>query len=310
MNVMVTGCAGFIGSHTCEELLRRGYTVCGIDSMDYAADPKKIENLMKLEGFHFYECYINDDDKVKTIVESKKITHILNFAAHTHVDNSIVNANPFIYSNISGVVSLLNVVRQTNVDFVHISTDEVYGPAHTRSFHESSPIKPKNPYAASKAAADLMIESFKNTYNVKARIIRPCNNFGPGQHKEKFIPTILRSLEINAKIPIYGDGKQTREWMFVKDTARIICDLLDKNVEFDVLNITSSNEMTNIDVVKMILDKTNKLIDDNISFVKDRPGHDIRYSISAEKMKSLLHTSFTPFESGIEETIRAWKEND
>lgn len=308
MNILVTGCAGFIGGHTAQQLSLLGHEVHGYDLLTYASRSEKIDYIQTFE----INDICNNDALVKCI-EKNKIELIINFAAETHVDNSIKSAVPFINSNILGVTSILDAVKLTSTNFIHISTDEVYGPAHDGIvFNENSRLNPMNPYAASKAAADLMIQAYKNTHGISARIIRPCNNFGPRQHSEKFIPTILRSIIANCKIPIYGNGLQTREWMFVKDTARIISEIVNNRIEFDILNITTSNEMTNIDITKKILERLDRDFNSSVSFVNDRPGHDTRYSISSEKMNNLINIGFTDFNLALEETINSFlgKEND
>ena len=282
MNLLVTGCAGFIGSHTCEELLRRGHLVYGIDSMGYAADLRKIENLKQSDMFHFYECNINDTARIRSIVDSSMITHVLNFAAETHVDNSIACVDPFIYSNVCGVSKLIEVARSTGACLIHISTDEVYGvPSSGEVFNESSPLNPRNPYSATKAAADHLIFSAINTHGISAHIIRPSNNFGPGQHGEKFIPTILRSISLGEKIPVYGDGKQKREWTYVKDTAYSIANFLEADPPDRVVhNLSSEDQMTNLEVISSICKILGKNPEDHISFINDRAGHDREYRIS------------------------------
>jgi dTDP-glucose 4,6-dehydratase len=308
MNILVTGCAGFIGSHAAAFLAKSGHSVYGYDSLTYASSVEKVEGVKSLEI-----ADICDSEMLVKCIEKNKIDLVINFAAETHVDNSIKSTKPFVYSNVFGVTSILDAIKMTGVDLIHISTDEVYGPALEGTvFNESSSLNPMNPYAASKAASDLMIQAYKNTHGIRARIVRPCNNFGPGQHREKFIPTIIRSISSGNKIPVYGNGLQTREWMFVKDTARIICEIVNKNVDFEILNITTSNEMTNIDITRKILDKLGKDFDSSVSFVKDRPGHDMRYSISSSKMKDLIDIQFTDFDFALEETINSFKgkEND
>jgi len=301
MNVLVTGCAGFIGSHTCKELLQSGHCVFGVDSMSYAADPEKLEKLKRFGSFRFYECDINDSERLKEIISLSGITHILNFAAETHVDNSILSVAPFIYSNIQGVASLIDVTRSSGIHLIHISTDEVYGvPESGQVFDESSPLNPRNPYSATKASADHLVLSAINTHGISAHIIRPSNNFGPGQHSEKFIPTIMRSVRSNQKIPVYGDGRQRREWTFVKDTARSISEFLsDLESKTSVIyNLSSENQMSNIDVINVICKMIGENPVDHISYVADRPGHDREYRIT----NSILRHK-TPFEDAIRQTV-------
>ena len=269
--------------------------------MGYAADPEKIKKLQRFDSFHFYECDINDDVKVKSLVEIEKITHIINFAAETHVDNSIVKVDPFIYSNICGVSKLIEVSRATNAHLIQISTDEVYGvPLSGEVFDEASPLKPRNPYSATKAAADHLVLAAINTYGISAHIIRPSNNFGPGQHGEKFIPTVIRSIQSGQKVPIYGDGKQSREWTYVKDTAVSIANFLENSLEEKrtVLNLSSEFQIENLEVVAKICEALNESLEAHVEHVTDRPGHDRVYRIC----NSLLETK-TPFEDAIRQTI-------
>jgi len=306
MSVLITGVAGFIGGHTADFFISNNEDVVGCDSLTYAANQDTVNDLRS--KIQFYDLDICNTEKIIKATKSQKIDTIINFAAETHVDNSIKDVSPFIHSNIHGVVSLLEVARNTGARLIHISTDEVYGPAGDDvSFKEEDVLSPKNPYAATKASADLLIQSFKNTYNVKASIVRPCNNFGPRQNKEKFIPTILNSLSKKRKIPIYGDGSQRREWIFVKDTARIIYEIFNKKVDFDVLNITSGFELKNIEVTKKIAQKEGLEFDEIIEFVEDRPGHDLRYSISIEKLRKYLDCKFTDFDVALDETIAFYK---
>jgi dTDP-glucose 4,6-dehydratase len=301
MNVLVTGCAGFIGSHTCEELLRSGYAVTGIDSMSYAADPEKIKTLSLFDSFHFYECDINESSRIEELVRLSNITHILNFAAETHVDNSIACVDPFIYSNVLGVAKLIEVVRSTGTHLVQISTDEVYGvPDHGQIFDESFPLNPRNPYSATKASADHLILSAINTYGISAHIIRPSNNFGPGQHSEKFIPTIIRSVSLGRKVPVYGDGKQKREWTYVKDTASAIVGFLETSHQEKrtILNLSSEFQVENLKVVSTICDLMGVNPSDWIEHIRDRPGHDREYRI-----RNSLLLSRTSFEDSIKQTV-------
>ncbi len=305
--ILITGCAGFIGSHFAYEMINSEHKIVGLDLLTYASRRDVFSDLSN------YVPVFNGDicnkESVKNIIDDHKIDLIVNFAAETHVDNSIKDSSSFVSSNILGVKSILDTIKETKTRLVHISTDEVYGPALSGvTFDENSNLSPKNPYSATKAAADLMIEAYKNTYRVNAGIIRPCNNFGPRQNDEKFIPTILRSIREGRKIPIYGDGSQIREWMYVKDTARIIKSIIDKKLEFNIFNISTQREIKNIDVVRSICNKMKKSFDDVTEFVQDRPGHDIRYSISSSLLKSKIGLSFTDFDVALDETLKSFEE--
>ena len=302
MNILITGCAGFIGSHVAEEFVKTGdIKITGIDSLTYAGSLKNIELIKNYENFKFIEGDITNKELVKNIINLEKITHIINFAAETHVDNSIKDVFPFIHSNVIGVASLIDAASKTNTTLIHISTDEVYGvPNDNEVFTEKTSLNPKNPYASTKAAGDHLIISAINTYKLSAKIIRPSNNFGPRQHSEKLIPTIVRSINGGKKIPIYGDGKQKREWTLVKDTAKSIKDFAINLSKYpDVIyNLSSENQLENLEIIKLICHNLGVDFEKNIEFVADRPGHDKQYKIS----NSILFYN-TDFQEAIKNTV-------
>lgn len=301
MKVLITGCAGFIGSHTCEEFIRRSIPVVGIDSLTYAGRLNNLEILRKSDLFKFLKEDICNQKQVLEIVNDQSVTHIINFAAQTHVDNSIKDVVPFIHSNILGISSLIEVSKKTEIPLVHISTDEVYGvPEKGQTFTESSPVNPRNPYAATKASADHLILAAINTHKIKAKIIRPSNNFGPRQHEEKFIPTVLRSISSRKKIPVYGDGMQLREWTFVRDTARSISDFITEEIDEEktIYNLSSEYQITNIEVIQRICELIEENYLEKIEHIADRPGHDREYKIK----NSLLRTP-TDFMDALKETV-------
>ena len=287
MNVMITGCAGFIGSHAADYFLSKGVNVVGLDSLTYAADMKNLSNALKNKNFKFIKEDICNTDEVIRICQENSISWIFNFAAETHVDNSIVSDSEFIRTNIIGVKSLLDVCKMLNTKLFQISTDEVYGPITSGSFSEDDKLSPQNPYAATKAAAEHIILSYSNTHQIKFIIVRPANNFGPRQHEEKLLPTIIRSLKSNRKIPLYGDGKNIRDWLFVEDNVKIIYEIWDRSPINEVYNISLSNEKTNIEIIRSVLSIFEREFEENVDFVKDRLGHDFRYSISNKKMSDL-----------------------
>ena len=302
MSIIVTGCAGFIGSHTTEELLSRGYNVTGIDCMTYAGLEENMKNF--IDSIDFYEFDINDTEQIKDIVAKNNVEWIINFAAETHVDNSIESVDPFIHSNVNGVASLLEVCRKTNCKILHISTDEVYGSATGGSFTETDNFNPRNPYSATKAAAEHLVTSFHNTYGTEYKMTRMSNNFGPRQHQEKFIPTILRSIRNMQKIPIYGDGKNIRDWFYVKDCAKCVVDVLENGEMNEVYNLTLQNELENIEIVSIILDHLELDFEDNTEFVEDRLGHDFRYSIDHTKFLQISDMTPTSFDESLKQTIK------
>ncbi len=285
LNVLVTGAAGFIGSNFVKSCIGSNVKVVScVDKISYAANLENIKYVQKLKiPFQFVD--INNYSAMAQIVIDNRIDAIINFAAETHVDNSIRDVIPFMESNIMGVQSLLEVCKKTNTKLIHISTDEVYGPAGDYSFKESDSLNPKNPYSATKASAENLIQAYVNTFGIKAVILRPTNNFGPGQNKEKFIPKYLDCLDKGKKFPLYGDGKQVREWLYVKDCADIIKNVIQVSMEKDippVINIGCHNSsMTNLEVCERIFKLKTGSSDylSSISFVEDRLGHDRKYSI-------------------------------
>lgn len=304
MNIMITGCAGFIGSHAVEEFLSSGYNVIGVDNLTYAGKEENMSSF--IDDIKFYFCDICETDRLSKIVKVNNVEWIINFAAETHVDNSILSSRAFIHSNIQGVASLLDICNKLDVKLFHISTDEVYGSIRYGSFSETDPLDPKNPYSATKAAAELLINSYSNTHDIKYLMVRPSNNFGPRQDYEKFIPTIINRLKNKRKVPVYGDGKNIRDWLYVKDNVAAIRYILENSSLNEVYNITSSYEKSNISIVSNICDILGKNIDDSVEYVSDRPGHDFRYSIYNTKLRNLgffENHVFNTFEVNLNHTI-------
>ena len=266
MNVMITGCAGFIGSHAADYFLSKGVNVVGLDSLTYAADMKNLSNALKNKNFKFIKEDICNTDEVIRICQENSISWIFNFAAETHVDNSIVSDSEFIRTNIIGVKSLLDVCKMLNTKLFQISTDEVYGPITSGSFSEDDKLSPQNPYAATKAAAEHIILSYSNTH--------------------------------------YGDGKNIRDWLFVEDNVKIIYEIWDRSPINEVYNISLSNEKTNIEIIRSVLSIFEREFEENVDFVKDRLGHDFRYSISNKKMSDLGIMIKTDFNKNLLDTVR------
>lgn len=305
MNILVTGCAGFIGSHFAEECLERGDTVFGVDSLTYAG---KLENMNQfISDIIFYNFDICDTDNVKNIVKENDIQWIVNFAAESHVDNSIKSCDTFIRSNVIGVKSLLDICRDTSCKLLQISTDEVYGTIRNGSFKETDILNPRNPYSATKASAEHMINAYHHTHGINFKTVRMSNNFGPRQDDEKFLPTIIRNLKNLEKIPVYGDGLNVRDWLYVKDSCNLVYEILIKGKINNVYNLTLCNEMSNLDLIKSVTDILNLKLKESIAFVKDRPGHDFRYSISNDKMCSLGINLHSDFKLNLKSTIDSLK---
>lgn len=304
MNILITGCAGFIGSHVVEEFLKCGnYRIFGFDKLTYAGNLNNLSKSKKDQNFKFIKGDICDHKHMSQICKDNKIKWIINLAAETHVDNSIISCKNFIKTNIEGTSVILKICKDQNINLLHFSTDEVYGTKLKGVFKESDILNPKNPYSATKAAADHLIKSFENTYNINSVIVRPSNNYGPRQHKEKLLPKIIDCIRKNKKIPIYGNGKQTREWTYVKDTAKAVKFILENATFGEIYNITSSYELENIELVKIVTEKLNVNYKNNVVFIKDRLGHDKRYAISNKKLKKLGYSSYTSITLGLNNTL-------
>jgi dTDP-glucose 4,6-dehydratase len=311
--ILVTGGAGFIGGNYLWSLFKLGYdSVICVDKLTYASNLQYINPLIE-RGFVKLEPYdISDEELMKQVFKKYKPEYVVNFAAESHVDNSINSIQPFIDTNIIGTVNLLQCARNLSnlKKFIHISTDEVYGSLELDSkdsFNENTPYDPKNPYSATKAASDHLVNAFQNTYGLPTIITNCSNNYGPNQHKEKFIPTIINKALRNEKIPVYGDGLNVRDWLYVDDHCKGINLVLEKGIIGEKYNIGGGTELPNISVVRIILDMLNKS-HDLIEFVKDRPGHDRRYSIDCSKIeKELGYEPIFSFEDGLEKTIKGIK---
>tara|TARA_B100001123_G_scaffold437566_2_gene570059 strand:- start:6371 stop:7318 length:948 start_codon:yes stop_codon:yes gene_type:complete len=306
MNILVTGCAGFIGSHMVDLLLEKGHTVIGVDCFTYAGSAGNIQHNYDNDKFKLYNNDIRSTHSIGELCDLRNIDWIINFAAETHVDNSINSIIPFLKSNVEGVASLLNVCKDLpEIKMLHISTDEVYGSAHAGSFSEEDKLNPRNPYSASKAAAEHLVTSYHNTYNTTFKMVRMSNNFGPRQHAEKLIPTVVNCILSNRPVPIYGDGTNVRDWFYVKDCVRMIYDVLDKGKYNETYNLSHNQEVNNLVVVQKICEIMGVDASSVITFVKDRPGHDFRYSISNEKIKALGISSPSDFTQSLQCTIDA-----
>ena len=309
MNVMITGCAGFIGSHAIDFFKESGDNVVGVDCLTYAGNAGNLELSIGSASpgsgdFKFYHVDICETSTILNLCKTYDIEWIINFAAETHVDNSIKSSTAFVHSNVDGVRSLLEVCRELHINLFQISTDEVYGSRSQGSFHENDPLVPRNPYSATKAAAEHLITAYHNTYGISYLMVRPSNNFGPRQNKEKFIPTILRNIKNKDPVPVYGNGLNVRDWLYVKDNVRMIRDILLNGKINQVYNITTSNEKNNLEIVNLICELVNVDATKIIKFVKDRPGHDFRYSISAAKLKDGNLFSESSFDQNMYDTVK------
>jgi dTDP-glucose 4,6-dehydratase len=308
-NLLVTGGLGFIGSEFVrQESARKQYKkIYVLDSYTYASNQDSLQSVSHNLNVEIIRGDINQFEIVDDLMTNAD--YVVNFAAESHVDKSILDIKPFLDANILGVANLLQVAKKNNIRrFVQISTDEVYGSISQGSFLETDRLDPRNPYSASKASAEFLCKAFQNTYQLDVVITRSCNNFGPYQQFEKFIPTVLKALIEGRKIPIYGDGSQVREWIHVSDNCRAITEVLEKGLSGSIYNIGTSNHIKNLDLARLLIAELG--LDDNcLEFVPDRPGHDQRYSISSEKIMSELNWSpQIKFEEGLKETVKWYQE--
>lgn len=311
-NILVTGGAGFIGSNFLKLLLEeRDYFVVNLDMLTYSGNLENLAELEQYENYIFHRGDIADYELVSRIVRENYIEAIINFAAESHVDRSILNVNPFLHSNIEGTVNLLNIAKEHRLEkFLQISTDEVYGSAEPgKSFDENSVLLPNSPYAASKASADMFVRTFQLTHGVPTIITRSSNNYGPKQYPEKLIPLAIMNALLDRKIPVYGDGKNIRNWIYVEDNCRAILNCFENGEIGEIYNIASGDELTNLDLINTLLklmDKSENLIE----LVPDRPAHDRRYSIDTNKIITKLGwESSTNFETGLQKTVEWYIDN-
>ncbi len=307
MRLLVTGGVGFIGSNFINYMLDEypDYEIVNLDALTYAANMANIEEVLNNPRHQFVQGRIENGKFVDDVMEG--IDVLINFAAESHVDRSIHESQLFIQTNVVGTQVLLDAALRHQVKlFYQISTDEVYGSLQldtTEKFTEESPLHPNSPYSASKTAADLLVQSYYHTYQLPVVISRCSNNYGPRQHPEKFIPTVILNALYNKPVPIYGDGLYVRDWIHVLDHCRAIDTVIHKGEKGEIYNIGADSEWANIELARKIL-QIMKKPDDLLQSVTDRPGHDRRYAISATKIKEELGWQpVESFESGLQETI-------
>jgi len=303
VQILVTGGAGFIGSEFVRQGAKKGYRFIVIDRLSYAGDIERIKEVEK--RLKFYRMDISNRKPVLEVFKKHRPDVVVNFAAETHVDRSILNPAPFLKANIFGTFSLLEAAIQVKSvrKFIHISTDEVYGEIIKGRFTEESCLNPNSPYSASKASADMIVKAYQRTYGFPTMIVRPSNNYGPWQYPEKLIPVVIIKALNDEPIPVYGKGLNVREWLYVEDCAEAIYALIKNGKAGNVYNIGSGFEKTNIDVVRTILRILGKP-ESLIKFVKDRPGHDWRYSLDTKKITTDTGwRAKTDFQNGVERTI-------
>ena len=315
--IIVTGGLGFIGSNLVELLLQKNFYVVNIDKVTYSSNFYNTKSFKSHKNYKFIKCDIGNK-KIKDIIFKYKPACIFNLAAETHVDRSIDNPDDFIKSNFVGVYNLLEVFKNYSKKYksklIHISTDEVYGDILNGRSSEKFPYKPSSPYAASKAASDHLVSSYVRTYNLPAIVTNCSNNYGPKQHPEKLIPKLIYNIINNRPLPIYGKGLNSREWIFVKDHCEALLKVFQKGKVGHFYNIGSNKNLNNIQVTKKLLNVSKRIITlgkkVKISFVKDRPGHDIRYALNSNKIiKELGWKPKVSFDNGIKLTFQWYFNN-
>jgi dTDP-glucose 4,6-dehydratase len=312
VKILVTGGCGFIGSNFIRRLFEsRGdaVSVVNLDKLTYAANPANLADVADRDNYRFIRGDIADPDVVRVAMED--CDAVVNFAAETHVDRSLLGDASFIETDVRGVFVLLEEARRRGnlATFIQISTDEVYGSIASGSFHEDSALNPRNPYAASKAGGDRLAYSYWASYGLPVVITRASNNYGPYQYPEKLIPLFVTNAIDDQPLPLYGDGRNVRDWLYVKDHAAAIDFLIEKGVPGETYNIAGGNEAENLAITKRVLSLLGKP-ESLVRFVDDRPGHDRRYSLDAGKLRRLGFTSATPFDEGLAETVDWYRRNE
>jgi len=307
--ILVTGGCGFIGSNFIRYMLKKypHYKIINLDKLTYAGNFKNLKDVEKNRRYSFIKGDICNFRLLEELI--KRVDIIINFAAETHVDRSIRKASSFLRTNFYGTYALLEMAKKNKIDlFIQISTDEVYGSKEEGFFKETSPLNPSNPYSASKASADLLVLSYYRTYKIPIIITRSSNNFGPYQYPEKIIPLFITNLLENKKVPLYGEGLNIRDWLYVLDNVSALDIVMHKGKIGEIYNIGAGNLISNLELTKLIL----KLMDKDECFIEkvpDRPGHDFRYALDCEKIKRLGWRPIYSFKDALISTIDWYKKN-
>ena len=312
MKLLVTGGAGFMGSNFIHYILKKypDYEIINLDKLTYAGNLKNLTDVENNPRYKFVRGDIADPNIVNELVP--KVDAVINYAAETHVDRSILDPRKFAQTDVIGTLTILNAIRQNgnSVKLIQISTDEVFGSIDSGKFSEESPFEPNSPYAASKAGGDLMCRAFWATYNTPVIVTHSCNFYGPNHYPEKLIPLAITNLLEGKKVPVYGDGKQIREWIYTEDHCSAVDTILHKGVEGEIYNIGTERELMNLDTIKTILNALN-MDESYMEFIKDRPAHDRRYSLDTSKLRTELGWSpKVEFEDGIKKTVEWFKNNE
>ncbi|ANU27555.1 dTDP-glucose 4,6-dehydratase [Planococcus versutus] len=312
--VLVTGGAGFIGGNFVQYMVEKypDYEIYNLDLLTYAGDLTKHKEIEKKSNYHFLKADIADEKIINELFSVHNFDYVIHFAAESHVDRSITDPGIFVQTNVLGTQVLLEAAKEFGITkFVHVSTDEVYGELDfdpTTFFTEDTPIQPNSPYSASKASSDLLVRAYHETFNLPVNITRCSNNYGPYHFPEKLIPLTISRVLNDQKVPVYGDGKNIRDWLHVIDHCIAIDLVMHKGENGEVYNVGGHNERTNLEVVKTIINTLGKS-EDLIEYVKDRLGHDKRYAIDPSKLESLGWQPTYKFETGIAQTIQWYLDN-
>jgi len=309
LKLLVTGGAGFIGSEFVRQAVGLGIETVVVDKLTYAGDLERLKDVE--DKVKFYRADIQNREFMEHIFNQEQPDVVVHWAAESHVDRSILDASPFIDTNVRGTQVLLDVARSSDIKlFVNIATDEVYGElGEEGQFYEDTPLNPNSPYSASKASADMLGRAYFRTYGLPVITVRPSNNYGWWQYPEKLMPVVILKALHDEPIPVYGTGENVREWLFVSDCAEAVFWIIEKGKPGEIYNVGSGEERRNIDVVRAVLDILGKS-EDLIEFVQDRPGHDFRYSLNTQKIeKEIGWKAKVKFEEGIEKTVKWYLEN-